>query len=183
VAITDISGGLHNPNGLHIKDVYQFIRADRHNVLKDYPRDEADFISNDELFEVDCDVIIPAAREDQIHEGNADKIKASLVVEGANGPTTHEGDDILQDRNIMVIPDILANAGGVTVSYFEWVQDLQNFFWDEVEIMRQLRRILLKAYDKVATTSEENGVSMRMAANIHSIQTVADATITRGIYP
>ncbi|MCI0708854.1 MAG: Glu/Leu/Phe/Val dehydrogenase [Chloroflexi bacterium] len=183
VAVTDVSGGAYNPDGLDVEALFNFTRAARNNLLKDYASDDVDIIENDELFGVECDVFIPAALEDQVHEGNADDIKASLVVEGANGPTTPGGDDILRDRGIVVVPDILANAGGVTVSYFEWVQDLQNFFWDEVEIMRQLRRILLKAYDKVVAVAEDKDIDMRMAAQIHAINRVAQATLTRGFYP
>jgi glutamate dehydrogenase (NAD(P)+) len=183
VAVTDVSGGAYNPDGLDVQALFNFTRASRNNLLKDYESADVDFIENEELFGLECDVLIPAALEDQIHEGNADDIRASLIVEGANGPTTPEGDDILRDRGITIVPDILANAGGVTVSYFEWVQDLQNFFWDEVEIMRQLRRILLKAYDKVVAVSEEKDIDMRMAAQVHAINRVAQATLTRGFYP
>lgn len=183
VAVTDVSGGAYNPDGLDVEALYRFTSASRNNLLKDFVSDDVDFIENDELFGLECDVLIPAALEDQVHEGNADDIKASLVVEGANGPTTPGGDDILRDRGIVVVPDILANAGGVTVSYFEWVQDLQNFFWDEVEIMRQLRRILLKAYDKVVAVAEDKDIDMRMAAQVHAINRVAQATLTRGFYP
>lgn len=183
VAITDVSGGLYNSNGLDIKKIFSYTRANRDNLLSTYTEDDADFIKNSELWSIDCDVLIPAAMEDQIHGGNAGEIKASLIVEGANGPTTPDGDDVLQDRGITVIPDVLANAGGVTVSYFEWVQDLQNFFWDKDEIMRQLRRILVKAFDKVVDVHEDKDIPMRMAAQVHAINRVADATMTRGFYP
>jgi glutamate dehydrogenase (NAD(P)+) len=183
VAVTDVSGGLYNPNGLDCVKLYNYTRADRRNVLSTYSQEDADFIKNSQLWDIDCEVLIPAALEDQLHEGNAGRIKANLIVEGANGPTTPEADDILFDRGIKVVPDILANAGGVTVSYFEWVQDLQNFFWDKDEIMRQLRRILEQAYDKVVEVQEDKNISMRMAAQVSAIERVAKATQIRGFYP
>ncbi len=183
VAVTDVSGGLYNPDGLDVRKIFTYTREDRDNLLSTYTDSDADFIKNSELWGIVCDVLIPAAMEDQIHGRNADQIKASLIVEGANGPTTPDGDDILNDRGITIIPDVLANAGGVTVSYFEWVQDLQNFFWDKDEIMRQLRRILVKAFDKVVDVHEEKDIPMRMAAQVHAINRVADATMTRGFYP
>jgi glutamate dehydrogenase (NAD(P)+) len=121
--------------------------------------------------------------EGQITEDNAAQIQAKLVVEGANGPTTTEADDILNERGILLIPDILANAGGVTVSYFEWVQGLQEFFWDTEEVFRQLERILVKAYDATATMAERKQVDLRTAAQMTAIQRVADALMTRGFYP
>lgn len=183
VAVSDVSGGIYNPKGLDVKALYEYTSQRR--VLKDYV-DEfggGDFITNEELFHLDCDVLIPAALEGQVTERNAPKIKAKLIVEGANGPTTPTADEILRSRNILVLPDILANAGGVTVSYFEWVQDLQMFSWDIEEVMRQLRRILLKAYDKVAEYAEVHNLDMRTAAQVSAIDRVARATQTRGIYP
>lgn len=183
VAVTDVSGGLYNPDGLDIRQLFKYTREHRDNLLSTYGENDASFIKNSELWDIECDVLIPAAMEDQIHGGNADRIKAKLIVEGANGPTTPDGDDILNDRGITIVPDVLANAGGVTVSYFEWVQDLQNFFWDKDEIMRQLRRIMVKAFDKVVEVQEEKDIPMRMAAQVHAINRVADATLTRGFYP
>jgi glutamate dehydrogenase (NAD(P)+) len=144
---------------------------------------EAERINNAELLALPCDVLIPAALEGQLTAANAGQVQARLVVEGANGPTTPEADDILNDRGVLVIPDILANAGGVTVSYFEWVQGLQEFFWDEDEVYRRLERVLVRAYDEVETTAERHGVDMRTAAQITAINRVAQATITRGFYP
>lgn len=181
VAVSDVSGGLYSEKGLDVRELYNFTRQG--NELKDYHSRDVTFVSNAELLELPCAVLIPAALEGQITAKNAARIKAELIVEGANGPTTPEADDILKDRNITVVPDVLANAGGVTVSYFEWVQGLQNFFWDEEEIMLQLRRILLKAFDKVAYVAETKKTELRLAAQIHAIQRVADATITRGLYP
>jgi 2-polyprenyl-6-methoxyphenol hydroxylase-like FAD-dependent oxidoreductase len=136
-----------------------------------------------ELLALECDVLAPCALENQLTETNAANVKASMIVEGANGPTTPEADDILNDKGIEIIPDILANAGGVTVSYFEWVQGLQSFFWDVEEVNRQLRRVLIKAYDEVITTRERYNVDMRTAAQITAIKRVGEATRTRGIYP
>ena len=117
MAVTDVSGGLHNPNGLDVRKIFNYTRLSRENLLSTYSEDDADFIKNSELWSIDCDVLIPAAMEDQIHGNNASQIKAKLIVEGANGPTTPDGDDILNDRGIVIVPDVLANAGGVTVSY------------------------------------------------------------------
>lgn len=187
VAISDVSGGVYNPDGLDVQTLFNYTRQQRRPMptLKDYADDhnDVDFVSNKELFELDCDVLVPAALENQLNERNASKIKAKLVVEGANGPTSPIADEILQSRNVTVVPDILANAGGVTVSYFEWVQDLQMFSWDAEEVFRQLRRILMKAYDSTAEFSERHDVSMRTAAQMYAIDRVAQATMTRGIYP
>ncbi len=187
VGVSDVSGGVYNPNGLNVQTLFDYTRQKRRPIptLKEYADDhnDVDFVSNQELIELDCDVLIPAALENQIVERNAQKIKAKLIVEGANGPTSPIADEILQARGITVVPDILANAGGVTVSYFEWVQDLQMFSWDVEEVFRQLRRILLKAYDNVAEFSEKHDVTMRTAAQMYAIDRVARATMTRGIYP
>ncbi|NDJ84648.1 MAG: Glu/Leu/Phe/Val dehydrogenase [Chloroflexi bacterium] len=181
VGISDVSGGVYAAEGLDIPALYTFTRDG--NLLSSYDHPGVEHLSNPELLEVDCDVLIPAALEGQITERNAGNVKASVIVEGANGPTTPIADEILRSRDVLVIPDVLANAGGVTVSYFEWVQDLQNFFWDEVEIMRQLKRILLKAYDRVAEYCETRKLDMRTAAQVYAIERVARATLTRGIYP
>ncbi|MCB9436399.1 MAG: Glu/Leu/Phe/Val dehydrogenase [Anaerolineales bacterium] len=181
VGISDVGGGVYDPNGLDIKELYTFTRSG--HMLADYDQPGVEHVSNKELLELDCDVLIPAALEGQITERNAGRVKAHLIVEGANGPTTPIADEILRSRNITLVPDILANAGGVTVSYFEWVQDLQFFFWDEVEIMRQLTRILHKAYDRVVRFAEEKDVDLRTAAQAYAIDRVAQATITRGFYP
>ena len=181
VGISDVSGGVYNPKGLDVSQLYKHIQ--RGGVLHDIDDPDIELITNSELLELPCDILIPAALEGQITEHNAANIKARLIVEGANGPTTPQADEILQSRNIQVIPDVLANAGGVTVSYFEWVQDLQNFFWDEDEIMRQLRRILLRAYDRMADFAESHNLDLRTAAQAYAINSVASATITRGFYP
>jgi len=181
IGISDVTGGYYNENGLDIDDVLTHTAKSRHNLLEGYA--EADQISNAELLALECDVLAPCALENQITEDNAHNIKASMIVEGANGPTTPEADDILTERGIEIVPDILANAGGVTVSYFEWVQGLQAFFWDVEEVNRQLRRVLIKAYDEVVSTREQFDVDMRTAAQITAIKRVGEATRTRGIYP
>ena len=179
VAVSDITGGIHNPNGLDIPNVLEHMR--KTGGLSGFPG--ADALTNAELLTVDCDVLIPAAMENQITEENAHKVRASLIVEGANGPTTPEADDILNDRGITVVPDILANAGGVVVSYFEWVQDLQAFSWDKEEVFRQLQRILVRAYDETQSMSDKHRVDLRMAAQMTAIARVANALETRGFYP
>ena len=181
IAISDVTGGYHNDKGLDINDVLAYTATSPHNQLQGYPR--ADTITNAELLALDCDVLAPCALENQITEDNAADVKAFLIVEGANGPTTPEADDILFGKGVEIIPDILANAGGVTVSYFEWVQGLQSFFWDVEEVNRQLRRVLIKAYDEVVRTQQQINVDMRTAAQITAIRRVGEAAHTRGIYP
>jgi glutamate dehydrogenase (NAD(P)+) len=179
IAVSDMHGGIYNPDGLDIPDVLHYVQVN--GSLAGYPH--ADEVSNAELLLLPCDVLIPAALEGQITRHNAAEIKARFIVEGANGPTTPQADDILNDRGVTIIPDILANGGGVAVSYFEWVQDLQSFFWDEQEVFRQLRRIMVRGYDVTVQTAEEYGVSLRMGAQLAAIRRVADAIMTRGFYP
>ncbi|MEO8606637.1 MAG: Glu/Leu/Phe/Val dehydrogenase [Chloroflexota bacterium] len=179
VAVSDIDGGIYNEKGLDIPAVMAYMKQ-YHSPVGFM---NAETVTNSELLTLPCDVLIPAAMEGQITEQNAPHIHAKMIVEGANGPTTTEADDIINDRGIMLVPDILANAGGVTVSYFEWVQDLQSFFWDAEEVFRQLERILVRSYDATAHMSEEHGVDMRTAAQMLAIKRVADALTTRGFYP
>ncbi|KXK22658.1 MAG: Glu/Leu/Phe/Val dehydrogenase [Chloroflexi bacterium OLB15] len=179
VGVSDVFGGIYNPNGLDIRALRAYV-ADSGD-LRGYA--EGELVSNSELLTLPCDVLIPAAMEGQITRDNADKVKAQLIVEGANGPTTTEADDILNGRGVVVVPDILANAGGVIVSYFEWVQDLQAFFWDEDEIFRQLDRAMVRTYEATEHTAEEYEVDMRTAAQIYAIKRVAEAVMTRGFYP
>jgi glutamate dehydrogenase (NAD(P)+) len=180
VGVSDTSGGFANPGGLDLPDILRYKQGG--GRLTDYPG-EGERLSGEEVMELPCDVLVPAALEGQISRANADRIQASLVAEGANGPTTPEGDAILYDRGVQVIPDVLANAGGVTVSYFEWVQDLQNHFWGEKEIVQNLERVLTTAYGQVAALAAAENVDMRMAANILAVQRVAEAITVRGIYP
>ena len=179
VAVTDSRGGVSNEKGL---DPAELLRH------KEQAGTVAGFrggtpITNEDVLEVPCEILVPSALEGQITERNAGKVKARLIVEGANGPTTPEADAILQDRKVLVVPDILANAGGVTVSYFEWVQDLQSFFWSEEEINERLERIMVRSFREVLGVSQERQVEMRTAALVKAVQRVADALITRGIYP
>jgi glutamate dehydrogenase (NAD(P)+) len=180
VAISDAQGGIYNPNGLPIRDLAQRYSG-REGGIRDYK--DAQPISNDELLTVPCDVLIPAAISGQITGENADKIQAKLIVEGANGPCTPEADHILSDKGSVVVPDILANAGGVVVSYFEWVQDLQNFFWEENEVNVKLQKIMRHSYAAVDQMMRAHKTDMRTAAYIIGVKRVADATIKRGIYP
>ncbi len=179
IAVSDTKGGVYNRQGFDARDVLRFKRET--GSVVGYPDTET--ITNEELLELECDVFIPAALEGIITEKNADKIKAKIVVEGANGPTTPEADRILADNGVFVVPDVLANAGGVTVSYFEWVQGLQFFFWSEREINVQLREIMIRSFNDVLRVAEEKKVDMRIAAYILAIDRVARATMIRGIYP
>jgi glutamate dehydrogenase (NAD(P)+) len=179
VAVSEDYGGIYNPLGLSVKRLFDY-RA-REGTLKGFPG--AELIPNDELLKLDCDVLVPAALENQITSQNGHDIKAKLIVEGANGPTTPEADEILRKRGIIVVPDILANAGGVTVSYFEWVQDLQSFFWSEHEINARLESIMTRSFKEVLAIRAEKKVDMRMAAYLLAVNRVAVATADRGIYP
>src|SRR5579871_3936525 len=179
VGISDVHGGIHNPHGIDPNAA--LTRLKDTGTLAGYPG--ADRVSNAELLELPCDLLVPAAIEGQITGKNADRINASMIVEGANGPTTPEADDILSARGITVVPDILANAGGVIVSYFEWVQDLQAYFWSEDEINRNLERLMVRTVGQVTQFAAEQEVSLRTGALIFAIKRVADALMTRGIYP
>ena len=179
VAISDISGGLYAPDGLNIPEVHEYIV--QFGSLEGYDRGAR--ISNEELLELACDILIVAAREDQLTAENAGRVRAKLIVEGANGPTTIEADAIFAERGIPVVPDILANAGGVTVSYFEWVQDLGRLFWDRDEIRLKLAEKMMDAFDRVWSVSEEKGISLRLSAMVAAIREVGGALETRGIYP
>jgi glutamate dehydrogenase (NAD(P)+) len=179
VAVSDVNGGIYNANGLDIPAVIAYSNA--HKTLAGFPGAQA--VTNGELLVVQCDVLIPAAMEGQITAANANEIKARFIIEGANGPTTPEADDILHDKGVFVVPDILANSGGVIVSYFEWVQDLQAFFWDKDAVFNQLKRIMMQAYDRTLQTAEDLKIDMRTAAQVTAIERVANAVTTRGIYP
>ena len=178
VAVSDVVGGVYNPKGLNIDEVR---RWKQEQSVANYPK--ADKISNDELLEVDCDILIPCALENQITHRNAGRIKAKYIVEGANGPTTGDADKILNDRGVTVVPDILANAGGVTVSYFEWVQDIQAFFWDENEVREKLKTIMLKSFREVYQVAEKERVDMRLAAFMVALKRLAQAVRQRGVFP
>jgi glutamate dehydrogenase (NAD(P)+) len=179
IAISDISGGYYNKNGIDIPAAIDYMNQNDRS-LEGYP--DADPISNEELLQLSCDVLIPAAKEDQINRENAHKIDAKIVSEGANGPVTANADSILEDKGIMVIPDILANAGGVTVSYFEWVQDRQGYFWTEERVNRRLNRMMRTAFDNLYGVSEKHNITLRQAAYVYAIDRVAETLKLRGIY-
>jgi len=179
IGVSDEQGGVYNPEGLSPTG----LRAYDQETGTIFGYEGGERISNAELLELDCDVLIPAAIEGQLTEANADRVRASVIVEAANGPTTPEGDEIFEERGIPVVPDILANAGGVTVSYFEWVQDLQAYYWQEDEVNDRLRMIMEKAYVDVLALAEDRKVPMRTAATILGVGRVAEAHTTRGLYP
>ena len=179
VAVSDSSGGVYRPSGLEVEQVRQWKRQT--GKVVNFPDGER--ISNTELLTLPVDILIPAAVENQINEHLAELVRARLIVEGANGPVTPEADQVLAERGIPVVPDILANAGGVTVSYFEWVQDLQFYFWDVEEVRRNLDRILTRAFYEVAEMAERHRTTLRMGAMILALSRVADAVRARGIYP
>ncbi len=179
VGIGDVYGSIYNPHGLDIEKLGKHF-SETGTVTK---YKDADSIENKDLLELKCDVLIPAALEGQIREDNAEKIKAKIIVEAANGPTTNEADNILKQKGIYVVPDILANAGGVTVSYFEWVQGLQSYFWSKREVNLKLRDIMTKAFYDVLAISKKENVDMRMAAYMLAVGRVAEAIRIRGLYP
>jgi glutamate dehydrogenase (NAD(P)+) len=181
VAVSDVSGGLYDANGLDVDHVIAYAAANPGGLVSGYPRAEP--ISNADLLALDCDVLVPCALENQITRHNAADVRAFLIVEGATGPVTPAADILLKRRDVTVIPDILANAGGVIVSYFEWVQGLQSFWWDAREVQRQLRRVLLKAYEDMQRTQHEFGVTLRTAAQIAAIKRVSEAASVRGLCP
>ena len=180
VGVSDAVGGIYNPNGLPVRELATRYSG-REGGIREYK--DAEPVSNKELLELPCDVLVPAAISAQITGDNADRIKARLIVEGANGPCTPEADQILSDKGSLIVPDILANAGGVVVSYFEWVQDLQNFFWEENEVNVKLTRIMRHSFAAVETAMRQHKTDMRTAALIIGVKRVADATIRRGIFP
>jgi glutamate dehydrogenase (NAD(P)+) len=179
VAVSDSTGGIHNAAGLDVDRIIAWKKE--HGTVQGFPGTTD--ISNPEILEVDCDILIPAALENQITDRNAGNIKAKIVAEAANGPTTPEADDILHANGVFSIPDILCNAGGVTVSYFEWVQDLNRDFWNEAEVNEKLKVIMVKAFKDTLMMSLKEGVNMRTAAYLLAVQRVADATAMRGLYP
>jgi glutamate dehydrogenase (NAD(P)+) len=178
VAVTDWKGGVYNAGGLDIPRMLEF--AKQHKTIDGFPGGEP--IENDQLFSLDVDVLVPAALENQINEDNAPKIRAKIVAEGANGPTTPEAHRYLHEHGVFVIPDILANAGGVTTSYFEWVQDRHGYFWEEDEVNRRLEVKMMEAFDDVLETSLKYKVDLRTAAYIVAINRVAIVTRMRGMY-
>jgi glutamate dehydrogenase (NAD(P)+) len=183
VAVSDVSGGLYCSGGLDSVSLNQHVAHQPQHLLEGYEAPGVELITNEELLCTDVDVLIPAALEHAIHAGNAGQVQAWAIVEGANGPTTPEADEILNDRGIVVLPDILANAGGVIVSYFEWVQDLQNFFWEEEEVNRRLERIMVRSFREVWDFSRDKRVPLRLGASMLAVSRVAEAVQARGIFP
>lgn len=179
VALGDVSGAIYNPNGIDPRAVLAYTAKNK--FIAGYPDCKA--MTNAELLETPVDILVPAALENQITAKNADRIQAKLIVEGANGPTTPEADVILNKRGVTLVPDILANAGGVVVSYFEWVQGLQSFFWEEAEINANLERIMVNAFSDVMDTAKARSVNLRVAALVVAVQRVTEAIQVRGIYP
>lgn len=179
IGISDVSGGRFNPNGLNIPSILQ----DHHHGMSITDMTVGEFVTNEELLTLDCTVLVPAALSEQITEQNAAEVRCQILTEAANGPTTLEADAILEDRNVFIIPDILANSGGVIVSYFEWVQDVQRFFWKESDIQERLHDIITAAFQRTLFFSQEKKTSMRMAALMNGIDQVAQAHKLRGLYP
>jgi glutamate dehydrogenase (NAD(P)+) len=179
VAVSDSGGGIYNPRGLDPDALWHHKQAE--GTFRHCPFGDA--ITNQELLALPVGILVPAAVEGQITAANADQVKARIIVEGANGPTTPAADAILKAKGVLVVPDILANSGGIIVSYFEWVQDLQYYFWDENEIRERQRRIMVRAFREVAALAEAEGVTLREAAMLLAVKRVAEATVTRGIYP
>lgn len=178
VGISDVNGGIHNPNGINIPAALKHLQATR--SFEEYT--EADKVSNAELLELECDVLVPAATENQITSSNAERLKCKVLAEGANGPTTAAADEILYEKGIFVIPDILANAGGVTVSYFEWVQDRMGYFWREDVVNERLRDTMVASFNDLCRYADAHAVDTRTAAYMLAIDRVAYDTRMRGIY-
>ena len=176
IAVSDAFSGVYNKNGLRVQQLIDF-KQENPNF---WSCPGCDQITNQELLELPCDILVLAAIQGQVTEENADRIQAKMIIEGANGPTTPEADHILEEKGVLVVPDILANAGGVIVSYFEWVQDLQFYFWETDEVIRRLESIMVRSFEEVWQVAEERKLSMRMAAYVQGVSRVADAHRTRG---
>ncbi len=183
LAVSDISGGYYKEDGLPIDDMIQYTQTSKHHTLEGFDTPGVSKISNDALLELDVDVLVPAALEKQINRDNVAKIKASVIVEGANGPTTPEAERELVKRGCYVIPDILANSGGVVVSYFEWVQSIQSFFWDLDEVNKNLRRVMVNSFKAVWDLAQQENIDMRNAAMMIAVSRVATAFKERGVFP
>ena len=179
IAVSDANGGIYNAHGFDTYQLLSYVKAQ--GTVAGYSHGEP--LTNAELLELECEVLMPCALENQITGSNAARVRAKIIAEGANGPLTPEADEILMDKGVFIIPDILCNAGGVTVSYFEWVQDLQSFFWGEDEINERLRQIMVRSFNHVVRIAHEKKVDTRTAAQILGIQRVAEAVLIRGIYP
>jgi glutamate dehydrogenase (NAD(P)+) len=179
VAVADIGSAVYNPDGLEVDNVAKWV--DQNRYLEGYP--DADQLAPAAVFGLPCDILVPAAVQNVLTVENAHEVKARIVIEGANNPTTLEADEILRKQGVFIVPDILANAGGVTASYFEWVQDVQKYFWTENEIVARLREIMTRAFDDVLSVAIARDVDLRTAALIRGISKVAEAKLVRGIFP
>jgi len=183
VAVSDISDAMYNPHGLNIPEIEEHVQHHPKHLLEGYESPGTEKITNEELLTADADVLIPAALEHQIHVDNASQIRAKMIVEAANGPTTPEADEILNDAGITVVPDILANAGGVVVSYLEWVQNLQAFSWEEDEVNKKLERVMVESFSAVWDFSDEHHIPLRMGACMRAVAKVAAEVKERGVFP
>lgn len=181
LAVSDVSGGVYHPDGLNIPEILEHLAVGR-NLLSSYQADGVTHIGNDELLECKVDVLVPAALENQINADNAARIQATYVVEAANGPTTMEADEILKKRGVVLVPDILANAGGVVVSYFEWVQNIQELCWTEERVNEELKNIMDTAFEAVWSIAHEKGETLRIGAYLIAVKRVVDARLGRGIF-
>lgn len=179
VAVSDVSGGIHNPEGLDIEDLNNYLKDNK--VVAGYSK--AETITNEELLELDVDILAPCALNGVITEKNADNVKAKIIVEGANGPLTTAADSILQKNGVLIVPDILANGGGVIVSYFEWVQDISNYFWDEEAVNDSMKKIITNAFSRVWELSQSKKIHMRIAAMATALKHLEQAMLLRGLYP
>ncbi|MDR3552445.1 MAG: glutamate dehydrogenase, partial [Clostridia bacterium] len=183
IAVSDVSGGLYRKDGLDIDAVADYLSEGPGKLLKDYEGSDTKHITNEELLTCDCEILVPAAMENQINSSNVDKIRAKIIVEAANGPTTVEADKILNARGVCIVPDILANSGGVVVSYFEWVQNIQSLTWDEEEVNRTLEKIMIRAFNEVWERTVGKKTTMRMGAYMVALQRIVEAKKIRGIFP
>jgi glutamate dehydrogenase (NAD(P)+) len=179
LAVSDVTGGIYNGNGLDIPDVIRYVSE--HKGVKGYPKAEP--VTNDELLLIKCDILAPCALENVITAENAHKVDCKFIVEGANGPVTNEASKILFEREVLTVPDILANGGGVIVSYFEWVQGLQHYFWTEDEVNAKMKLIITNAFDKVWELRQEKKIDMRTAAMGQAVRRLERAMLLRGLYP
>ena len=178
VAISDVTGGYYNPTGINVAEAIDYVAKHKNLAGGNF----GDPVTNEELLELPCDILVPAAKEDQISAHNAGNIKAKLIVEGANGPTSADADQILRENKVMVIPDILANSGGVIVSYFEWVQDRIGYFWEEDDVNNRLNRMMREAFENVYNTAIKYDTTLRLGAYVYAIDKVAQVLKLRGIY-
>ena len=183
VAVSDVSGGLYKADGLNVYDILEFTKQNPDKLLEDYQAEGVQHISNSDILSTECTILIPAAMENQINSDTAGSVKALIIVEAANGPTSLKGDEILAERGVTVVPDILSNAGGVVVSYLEWVQNQQAIYWEETETNTKLKHVMDRSFDEVWTMAQEHNVSLREAAYMIAIQRVVEAKKIRGVWP